>query len=168
MSALRVTQAALWLLAALFLGLTVLPFLDALPVGDLLPVQRQARPAAPPTLADLDLSPIESFAETLNRPLFTATRRPPSPLERLQGPRAAPTPAAAKGERVILGKYVLRGVIVTPEQKLLLLKQLATGKSMRLKEGDALDDWRIASITADLLVLDKDGAQQKVPLKGGQ
>lgn len=165
MTAQRLMQAGLWLLAALFLGLTVWPFTADLPLGDLLPAQRQARPAPPPALADLDLSPIESFTETLNRPLFVATRRPPSPLEQLQGPRT-PASTAAKGERVILGKYLLRGVIVTPDQKLLLLKQMTTGQSIRLKVGDALDDWRIASITADLLVLDKGGTQQKVPLKG--
>ena len=165
MTAQRTMQAGLWLLAALFLGLTVWPFMGDLPLGELLPAQRQARPVSPPTLADLDLSPVESFTETLNRPLFVATRRPPSPLEQLHGPRPA-APAAAKGERVILGKYVLRGVVVTPDQKLLLLKQMTTGQALRLKVGDALDDWRIASITADLLVLDKGGTQQKVPLKG--
>lgn len=164
MNAQRLTQAALWLAAALLLGLTVWPFLAPPGPGDVQPAQRTARPGLTPTLADLDLSPIESFTETLNRPLFTATRRPPSPLDQLQGPRA-PAPVAAKGERVILGKYVLRGVIVTPEQKLLLLKQIATGQTMRLKVGDALDDGRIAAIAADHVLLDRGGKQEKLSLK---
>jgi general secretion pathway protein N len=165
MSAARLTQAALWALAALFLFLTVWPFTSGLPLGELLPAQRPQRQPPPPSLADLELSPLDSFAETLNRPLFTATRRPPSPLERLQGQASAPT-AAAKGDRVILGKYALRGVIVTPEQKLLLLRQLATGQSLRLKVGDALDDWRIAAIAPDHLILSRGDKQEKVSLKG--
>ncbi|MGQ0676966.1 MAG: hypothetical protein ACT4N4_12890 [Rhodospirillales bacterium] len=165
MTARRLTQAMLWLAAVLLLGLTAWPFLAEPPPGSSAPAPRQAGPAAPPSLADLDLPPVESFAETLNRPLFTATRRPPSPLDVLQGQRAAPTPAATKGEKVILGKYVLRGVVVTPERKLLLLKQLSTGKSLRLGEGDALEDWRIASITAEHLVLARGDKQERVSLK---
>jgi len=166
MSAARITQGALWLLAAALLALTVRPFLDPAPLGDPGPAAPGSPAARTPMLADLELSPIESFAETLNRPLFTATRRPPSPLETIQG-QAAPARTAAKGERVILGKYVLRGVVVTPQEKLLLLKQMATGQAMRLREGDALEDWRIASITQDQLVLSRGAAEQKVPLRGG-
>jgi hypothetical protein len=165
MSAARVTQGALWLLAALLLALTVRPFLDWAPPGEPGPAAPQPPAARLPALADLELSPIESFAETLNRPLFTATRRPPSPLETIQG-QGAPAKTAAKGEKVILGKYVLRGVVVTPQEKLLLLRQTATGQTMRFREGDAIEDWRIASITQDLLVLARGGAEQKVPLRG--
>jgi hypothetical protein len=57
-------------------------------------------------------------------------------------------------------------VVVTPSEKLLLLKQMATGQALRLREGDALEDWRIASITADRLVLSRGGAEQKVSLRG--
>ncbi len=165
MNAARMTQAALWLMAALLLGLTVWPFVAPTGTGGAQPAERQVRPALPPTLADLELSPIESFAETLNRPLFTATRRPPSPLEQLQGPRATSAPTAAKGEKVILGKYILRGVVVTPDQKLLLLKQMATGQIMRLKVGDALDDGRIAAIAQDHVLLERAGKQEKLSLK---
>ena len=164
MSAARVTQGGLWLLAALLLALTLRPFLDGAPAEA--PAPAAPAPAArTPSLADLELSAIESFAETLNRPLFTATRRPPSPIEAVQG-QTTTAKTAAKGEKVILGKYVLRGVVVTPSEKLLLLKQMATGQALRLREGDALEDWRIASITADRLVLSRGGAEQKVSLRG--
>jgi general secretion pathway protein N len=166
MSAARVTQGALWLLAAALLALTARPFLDWSPAGEPGPAAPASPAARAPALADLELPPIESFAETLNRPLFTATRRPPSPLETIQG-QAAPAKTAAKGEKVILGKYVLRGVVVTPAEKLLLLRQTATGQTLRLREGDALEDWRVASITPEVLVLSRGGAEQKVPLRGG-
>ena len=68
-------------------------------------------------------------------------------------------------EKVILGKYILRGVVVTPDQKLLLLKQMATGQTMRLKVGDALDDGRIAAIAQDHVLLDRAGKQERLALK---
>ena len=161
----RAMIAALWLLAAALLGATVWPFVLGGSADLAGMAARQAAPVAPPSPADLALPPVESFAETLNRPLFTATRRPPSPGELLQGEGAKLMPPAGKGEKVILGKYLLRGVVVTPEQKLLLLKRQDTGAAMRLKEGDALDDWRIAAIAQDHLILSKGSQQERVNLR---
>lgn len=162
----RVTLGALWLLAAVLLGATAWPFVAGGPAAPPGMPARPGAPVLPPTLADLALPPVESFAETLARPLFTATRRPPSPGEMLQGEaRPVAVAPAAKGEKVILGKYLLRGVVVTPEQKLLLLKRQDTGAALRLREGDALDGWRIAAIAQDHLILSKGDRQERVPLR---
>ena len=163
----RAAVIALWLLAAVLLGATVWPFVAGGPIGFAGLDARRSQPLTPPSPADLALPPVESFSETLNRPLFTATRRPLSPGEMLQGQemKSAAAAPAGKGEKVILGRYVLRGVVVTPEQKILMLSRQDTGVALRLKEGDALDDWRIAAIAQDHIVLSKGGQQERIPLR---
>lgn len=169
MSAARAIQIALWFAAALLLGATAWPFLVAVPVTDRDPgAARSAKPLLPAALADLSLPPIETFSETLNRPLFTATRRPPSPLAVLQGQGEAPPaarPTGPKGEKLVLGRYLLRGIVVTAEQKIVLLTQAGTNKSLRLKEGDKLDDWKIATVAPDHVVLTQGDKQEKVTLR---
>lgn len=168
MNAARVTQAALWSVAAMLLAATVWPLVAPVPIdGQGSPVAgRGAKPFTAPSVGDLALPPQETFSATLSRPLFTATRRPPSPLAALQGGAAPQTSAPAtapgpKGVRLVLGTYYLRGVVVTPERKLVLLQHHSTGKSVRLAEGETLDGWTIAAIANSELVL-RQGERKEV------
>jgi len=167
----RMLPAGLGLVAMLLLIATIWPFVagvpDAEPKGA--PAAGQAARLLVPSPADFSLPPLETFSETLNRPLFTATRRPPSPLASLQGDAGppAPTPPAAtgpKGEKLVLGIYLLRGIVVTSDSKLVLLKHATTGKSLRLTEGQKLDDWTVATIAPDHLVLSRGDQKQSVTL----
>ena len=171
MTAARAIPIALWALAAVLFGATVWPFLVAVPLGDgeAGAARRQTRPFLAPSAADLALPPVESFSETLNRPLFAATRRPPSPLAVLQGQQGAPPPSlektGPKGEKLVLGTYLLSGIVVTSDQKIVLLKHVGTGKSLRLAEGEALDDWKIATVAPDYVILRRGDREERVSLR---
>ena len=81
---------------------------------------------------------------------------------------AAPAAQAAGRNGLILGRYALVGTVVTPRQRIVLLRPAAGGAVLRLQEGDALDSWRIEGISAEALVLRDGGRSETVPLRGPQ
>jgi hypothetical protein len=165
----RAVPLALWGLAALLLGATAWPFLAPLPAGggDAGVARGRQQPFLAPSAADLALPPLEAFSETLNRPLFVATRRPPSPLAALQGqqPPSQPERTGPKGEKLVLGTYLLSGIVVSAEQKIVLLKHAATGKSLRVSEGDMLDDWKVATVAPDHVILRRGDREERVSIR---
>lgn len=171
MTPLRLIQTGLWTLAALLLAATVWPFVAPASPGDgEASARRPARPFLVPSAADLALPPLETFSETLNRPLFTATRRPPSPLAALHGQAAPAAPAppertGPKGERLLLGTYLLNGIVVAGDRKIVMLKHAGSGKTLRVGEGDTLDDWTVSSVSADQVTLRRGDREEKMSIR---
>jgi hypothetical protein len=171
-NAARITQVSLWAIAALLLVATVWPFVMPVTGGGeaSLLAGRPSKPFTTPAVGDLALPPQETFSATLSRPLFTATRRPPSPLATLQGQAGPPpepsTPVVSgpKGARLVLGAYYLRGVVLAPERKIVLFQHQATGRSLRLAEGEKLDGWTVATIAANEVVLRNGERKEAIPL----
>jgi len=129
-----------------------LPFLGgAEPSARPAPLAQEARL----NVANLALPPLETFPETTRRPLFSTTRSPAV---------AAVQPAAGR-DGLILGRYAFVGVMVTRDRRLLLIRPAAGGGVLRLKEGDALDAWRIEKIAADALTLSGGGKTETIPLR---
>jgi len=116
-----------------------------------LPAAGRAEAGPPPTLA---LAPLESYAAMVERPLFTATRRP------------APAGAGVAAERnanLILGRYRLTGVIVTPARRSILLAS-AGNRTQTVVQGEAIDGWTLRSVERDRIVLENGGKQEIVPV----
>jgi hypothetical protein len=111
------------------LALAAWPWLRA-PSSDLRATPATSRSAALPTVPALD-----SFRETIDRPLFAPDRRPTAAV------RAAP----AQGLR-------LEGVMVIGATKRAVIKQ-ADGRTARVGEGDTVGEWTVREITADTVVL---------------
>ena len=119
-------------------------------VGARLPVAVRSETSAAPPLAP---QPIEANAATVERPLFTATRR------------AAPA-GMAPAERtagLILGRYRLTGVIVTPRKRSILLAS-ANNRTQTVVQGEAIDGWTLRSVERDRIVLENGGKQEVVPV----
>jgi len=139
-------------LGGLLLAVALLPWL--LPANRLvdasLPAAVRSETSAPPPLA---LQPIESYAAMVERPLFTATRR------------AAPA-GVAPAERtagLILGRYRLTGVIVTPRKRSILLAS-AGNRTQTVVQGEAIDGWTLKTVERDRIVLENGGKQEVVPV----
>lgn len=105
-------------------------------------------------LANLQLPPLDAFPETIRRPLFSTTRSPSA--------KAAP---AAGQEGLILGRYAFVGAVVTGKQRLILLRPAQGGALLRLREGDALESWRVEKIAPDALTLRDGDRLETVPLR---
>jgi hypothetical protein len=113
-------------------------------------VGREVAPLLPPAL---ETPPLDRFAAIVERPLFTATRRPAP---------AAPAAPVVSAEGLILGAYRLTGVVVTPTHRLLLLRRQDDRRTIRVAEGEAVDGWTIVRVASDKLVVESAGRQQEI------
>lgn len=107
-------------------------------------------PAFPSWSADLG-----SFMASLDRPLFSATRKPPA-----KAPEAAPVVVDVLASVRVLGLYstggASGGAIVRSE-----------GKVVRLKQGDTLGGWTVKEVRPLELVLARGGEQRTLDVKRG-
>lgn len=98
--------------------------------------------------------PLSALAATRDRPLFSASRRPPAPVAPAVAappPEAAPT-APPPPESPPLA---LIGTIVGPKANIAILKDSATQAITRLREGEEKSGWWARSIAIRSIVLEK-------------
>lgn len=98
--------------------------------------------------------PLSQFTAAIERPLFVATRRA--------------TPAARPAANLILGKYRLTGVIVSPNLRQVMLTSVE-GRALSVAEGARIEGWVVRDITNRQFVLEQDGKREtiRVPERGG-
>lgn len=94
---------------------------------------------------------IESYDAVLERPLFSPTRRPPEE-------EAVALPVLSDFD------YVLKGVLIDDSARIALLRRYSDDRVIHLKEGDALDGWRLKVVAADYVVVERDGREEVLEL----
>jgi hypothetical protein len=114
-------------------------------------------PAAPAAVAPAEavarfsLPELPTLTESVDRPLFYANRRPPTP-----DPVAVP--AAAPIQR---GDFSLVGVSIRRDRREALIRRNSTKALAWVAEGDKLDEWKVTSVQPDRIVLEQ-GAEREV------
>ncbi len=114
---------------------------------ELAPVSLDAAPpetvAPPPQPAAPRAKPIEAYSETLERPLFHASRKP------------APKLATASPEAPATASPVLKlvGVMIGPEGRSALIRMPSSADLVEVSVGERIDGWRLETIETDRIVL---------------
>ncbi len=103
------------------------------------------------------MPPIERFSETVTRPLFMSTRRPPEP--------GAPEAAAPERATSALPALEVSGIVISPRERLALLTRGRSSEVIRVSEGELVEGWVVRSILPDRVILEQDGTQQELKLK---
>jgi len=109
-----------------------------------------------------DVPPLESFAETLERPLFRTDRRPyeaPQPVI-VDEPAPAPVVEIPLGEQV-----ALRATIIIGEKRIALLHDVVNDSPLRLSRGDSVHGWTLTEVETDSVALRKGEARERLALK---
>jgi len=106
-----------------------------------------AAPAAPTLTA---LPPLASFAATIERPLFSPSRRP-----------AANAPAAAAPAAE--SRYRLIGIVVSGTKKTAFIAD--SGRRAPIGVGDAFDGWTVKEIGQDRVTLASPSGEMVLKLK---
>lgn len=125
---------------------------------------KQATNASAPRTSDavdnpFDKVPLESLTATRDRPLFSATRRPPpsAPIPEARPPppvqAAAPAPAEPQGPPL-----ALVGTITGTDRPVAVLFNKLTRVVATIREGDDMLGWRVTSLSARSATVEKDGA----------
>lgn len=143
--------------AALALGAVVVDALRSPPrppsaPGDFAVQLPQLPP--PPVAA---LPPVTELSETVRRPLFDPDRRPPPAP-------AAPAQASAPPAPPPPLKVNLIGVIMGPSERLALVASPSERQARALREGDAIDGWRVEAITARSVLFTHRDSRREIAL----
>ena len=109
-----------------------------------------------PIQPEFTLPPLEQgFIETTARPVFTADRHPPpSP--------ALPTPPKPSMQK---GQFVLLGALITKDNSIALLREIATGKTVRVEQGKEIKGVTVANVLAEKVTLTQYDDSEELVLK---
>ena len=108
------------------------------------------------SLEQYQIAPLAKYSEVIERPLFLDTRRqPPSDIK--------PTVVQAPPEEDDTS-FTLIGVLVTPEATTALVQVDESGKVVRLKAGETVENWQLESVDADNVTLRKRDKTKTLPL----
>ena len=108
---------------------------------------------------------LESLTATRERPLFSATRRPPpasgGPIPVQSAPPQAPPPVASEPQGPPLA---LVGTIVGGERPVAILFNKLTRAVSTTHEGDDALGWRVTAVSTRSAVVEKDGISATLQL----
>ena len=151
------TDRVLWL-ALLCCGLAGGVYWAAMAPIAPAPVAQIAAP--PPTHQSFVRAPtvkpppaLQQFAAISDRPLFSASRRPPPPPTPATAPAVVRPPPQPAPPAMAVSAMTLVGVITGPGERAALVKTPGAAKADRYLEGQEIGGWHIARILADRIVL---------------
>jgi hypothetical protein len=100
------------------------------------------------------LPALDALTETRERPVFVATRR------------VSPAGAGADGRNdgIILGRYRLMGVVITPQRRTVVVKPARGGKTTELRVGSKIDGWTVDQIAPEFMKLTSSGRTETISL----
>ena len=97
---------------------------------------------------------LAAHAETVNRTLFNATRRPAPTLAGDGAPR-----------RLAANQFQLMGTTVTGERNIAFLKEIAGGKARTVRQGDEINGMLVAAVEADRVKFSVGDESEELVLK---
>jgi hypothetical protein len=98
--------------------------------------------------------PLATLSNTRERPIFSASRRPPPPTVALAtAPKAPPRPKPASAGRPQLA---LVGTIVSDDQGFGIFVDQSTKSALRLKIGEDFQGWKLQSVHGRQATLERD------------
>jgi general secretion pathway protein N len=128
---------------------------DSVDIGRVTPIARPNREAAkaPPGGNPLWSTPLSALPATRERPIFSASRRPPQPAVVAPAEQvAAPLPTAAEPERPTLA---LIGAVVGDDDAIAIFLDRSNQKIVRLRQGEAHSGWVLSSVQGREVTLKK-------------
>ncbi len=103
------------------------------------PPPAEPKPLTAAALPDYQIEGgLAAHAETVQRTLFNATRRPAPTLNADDGPR-----------QIAHGAFQLMGTTVTADRHVAFLKEVGNGKTRIVRQGDEVNGMKVALVTAD-------------------
>jgi len=116
----------------------------------------EARPVTPALLPEYkSTAGPEAYAEVIDRPLFSPTRKPAPPPPQPEPPKP----------QMQMGQYQLTGTIQVGDKLYAFLKDAKTGKGVRAAQGDLLASGvKLAKVEPDRVVFSQFDSEEEVKL----
>jgi len=142
----------LFVTVILLLGLALVAPASAAPIDPARATPSSNRNEATQAGNPLSKIPLSVLTATRDRPLFSLSRRPPTPAIQADAQPAQAPAAPAPPERPALK---LIGTILSPATSVVLLRDSATQAVMRLRVGEATSGWRVKTVSSRSVTLEK-------------
>jgi hypothetical protein len=110
-------------------------------------------PAQSPEPLPPALPPLESLSETVERPLFRPDRRPPT-IEEIE----------EEIESAESGIFSLLGIIVSPTERIALVKVRGSQDVLQLSEGQQANGWTVVQIRPGEVVFESNDKTETIEL----
>ncbi len=107
----------------------------------------------------LTLPPLAALGETVGRPLFNQTRRPPE--EELDLASVSPTPVAIDTG----ANFTVSAIVITEDESAVLLIHPQSGELTRVAEGETIAGWRLDRVEKDRAIFSKEGESREAALR---
>jgi hypothetical protein len=108
----------------------------------------------PGATAQFSAPPLSTLTESVERPLFSAGRRPFSPEQ----------PVVATASPIQKGEFALVGVSIRSDRRDALFRRNSTGALSWVGEGDKLEGWVVKTVQADRVILEQGGERDEIEL----
>jgi len=108
---------------------------------------------------------LTSLTETSERPLFSASRRPPVPVVAAPPPRIEPVDVAPPPAPPARPPLDLVGTVTSPSERIAIFTNTTTSDLVRLRTGDDLDGWVLRSVSRREATLQKDSETAVLSLR---
>lgn len=105
--------------------------------------------------AEFTFPPLAEFTEIVSRPLFSPSRRPPTEAE---DPDTDATPSPKP-------RFILAGVVISAEQRMVLLRRVNSTDLIRASMGQEIDGWYVELIESDRVTLRRGNTVEIVTLQ---
>lgn len=126
-------------------------------------VEAEAPPPAPPRDPPaprgnpLWAIPLRMLTATRDRPLFSASRRPPPPVvPRAADPAPRPLPVVNRAPEAEQPTVLLVGTIIGSDMRIAIVLDQTTKLVTRAREGEQVSGWRIMSVSPHSAVMERD------------
>jgi hypothetical protein len=116
-------------------------------------VAQQPEPSSAALSNPVAAQSLDELSATLERPLFSPSRRPPAPPPQPQAVETAATPAPPPSPP----NLVLVGVVMDGEGARAIVRNGTDKKIQRAQIGDDIDGWKVSQIDGRKVVLSLDG-----------
>jgi general secretion pathway protein N len=101
--------------------------------------------------------PLRALAATRERPLFSASRRPPSPvIPSAPNPIARALPVAIKAAEPERPPLLLIGTVVSADTRIAILLNQTTKLVTQVREGEQESGWRVKAVSLRSTVVERD------------
>jgi hypothetical protein len=135
------------------------PSLDDPPESKTAP-RVQSAPAAEPSGRELPANPLwaiplKQLSSTRERPIFSPSRRPPSPP--VVGPPTVAVRVAPKSAGPQSPEFALIGTVIGEKESIAVFADETTKNAIRLRTGEAHKGWALRSVHAREATLERDG-----------
>lgn len=126
--------------------------------------QTTNKPEANINVTDQDLvtPPLSNYAAIIERPLFMRNRQPYVVDETVAETKNKGK--SARDRRKIKDDFLLSAVIITKEKRIALIQTGRDRKIQKVNLGEAIDDWTLADVQSDEILLSKGNEIKKLEL----